>query len=157
MPRIEHDFLEHYVPNGWSYVLRHPLSQVGSLSGCGRMGVGPEGPGADSLAVVLRLLGDQASTLRTITDRLGQFDALPPSAEYLSIKRAATFTGLSQSHLRRAIRKGELPASNQGSQTRPIWRIARRDLVSWMEAKCGGTPIVPPKPELKGLIDRYFP
>jgi len=79
------------------------------------------------------------------------------SQEFLAVKDAARFTGLSSSHVRRAIYSGILPAANQGSSARPIWRIARKDLLDWMERKKGGAARLPPKPELKELIKRQLP
>lgn len=75
---------------------------------------------------------------------------------WLSIRQAASITGLSTSHVRRAVRRGELAASNVGSGGHAIWRIARADLASWMETKKGGTAVVPPRGQLDGLVDRYF-
>lgn len=79
-----------------------------------------------------------------------------PVADYYSIKQAVGSTGLSESHIRRAVRSGELPASNLGSSLRPLWRIARKDLDVWMEKKKGGHGI-PPKPEMKRLVKRHLP
>ena len=76
--------------------------------------------------------------------------------DYYSVQGAATSTGLSESHIRRAVRAGELPASNLGSSLRPAWRIARKDLADWMEKKKGGHG-VPPKSKLKELMQRHLP
>lgn len=76
-------------------------------------------------------------------------------AEYLSIQEAADVTRLSYSHVRRALLAGELPASNVGSALHAVYRIARSDLAAWMERKKGGN-VVPPRSELKGLVNRYF-
>jgi len=79
------------------------------------------------------------------------------AAEYVSIKMASILTGLSPSHLRRAIKSGELPASNCGTSYHPLWRIARTDLIAWMATKKGGTPKVPPRSEIEELIQRHLP
>src|SRR4051812_5719983 len=73
--------------------------------------------------------------------------------EWLSISQVAAATGLSASHVRRAVRSGQLPASNAGTPDRPVWRIARADLAAWMETKKGGTAAaVAPKSELSEMI-----
>jgi excisionase family DNA binding protein len=78
--------------------------------------------------------------------------------EWLSIRQAAAVTGLSDTHVRRAVKKGELPASNAGTTGHPIWRIARLDLAQWMERRKGETAAaVPPKSELSDLIERHLP
>lgn len=78
------------------------------------------------------------------------------AAEYVSIKQGAKMTELSESHIRRAVRSGELPASNAGTRWHPVWRIARTDLAAWMEKKKGGIN-VPPRPNLKELVSRHLP
>jgi len=96
---------------------------------------------------------------QSIFDRLDRIEtALTRSAaEFVSIKMASSLTGLSRSHLRRAIKSGELPASNCGTAYHPLWRIARTDLIAWMATKKGGTPKVPPKSEIAELIQRHLP
>ena len=80
-----------------------------------------------------------------------------PAPDYSSIKQAARITGLSDSHIRRAVVAGELPASNIGSSaSHPIYRIALKDLHDWMNNKKGGNR-VPPKSKLKELINRHLP
>jgi hypothetical protein len=79
------------------------------------------------------------------------------AAEWLSIKHAAILGDLSQTHLRRAIRSGALPASNAGTPSRPIWRIARIDLAAWMERNKAETAAVPPQSEVDDLIRRHLP
>lgn len=78
-------------------------------------------------------------------------------AHYLSIKSAAKLTTLSQSHIRRAVRSGDLTASNVGSPSHPIWRIKRDDLEGWMKRRSGGNPKVPPDSHLNDLIKRHLP
>jgi excisionase family DNA binding protein len=87
---------------------------------------------------------------------LSELHAERREIEYVSLKRAATLTGLSYSHVRRAVLTGELPASNVATASHPLYRIARTDLASWMEAKKGGSK-VPPKAALNDLIDRHLP
>jgi excisionase family DNA binding protein len=78
-------------------------------------------------------------------------------APAFSISQAAEMVNLSDSHIRRAIYKRDLPASNVGSTARPLWRIMRSDLIAWMESKKGGDPKIPPRSDLKALIDRHLP
>ncbi|MBY0522770.1 MAG: helix-turn-helix domain-containing protein [Gemmataceae bacterium] len=78
-------------------------------------------------------------------------------AEYLTVKDVAILTSLSESYLRRKIYARELPAANIGSEARPVWRIQRKDLVAWLEARKGGTPSIPPKSQLRDLIQRHLP
>jgi excisionase family DNA binding protein len=86
-----------------------------------------------------------------------KLDSLPGAqADYLSIKEAAALTRLSYSHVRRAVLSGELPASNVGSGSHAIYRIARSDLTVWMNTK-KRVSAVPPRSELRGLVNRYFP
>ncbi len=87
-------------------------------------------------------------------DGLATGSGTPP--EYLSVKLAAVLCAVSQSHIRRAIYSGDLAASNVGTPARPAWRIARKDVVLWLEKKKGETNQIPPKSELRGLVDRYF-
>jgi excisionase family DNA binding protein len=63
----------------------------------------------------------------------------------LSIADVATFTGLSEHSIRRAIKAGELPAT----MLRGRYRIDRDDLLTWVDAG----RIKPPAamPELAGL------
>ena len=80
-----------------------------------------------------------------------------PGPDYVSVKGAVRITGLSDSHLRRAIRAGELPASNMGSDRHPVWRVARKDLDQWIEKKKGGAVTVPPESDLADLMRRHLP
>jgi excisionase family DNA binding protein len=79
------------------------------------------------------------------------------AVEFVSIRQAARLTGLSSSHVRRAVVSGELPASNVGSAARPTYRISRTDMEDWMNRKRGGTTSVPPRSERRKLIDRHLP
>jgi excisionase family DNA binding protein len=55
-------------------------------------------------------------------------------AEWMTVEQAAQFAGVSTKTIRRAIRKGELAASNvRGSSRRPTWRIKRSDLEGFMK------------------------
>src|SRR6185437_13716633 len=96
---------------------------------------------------------------QTIVDRLDRIEtALTLStAEYVSVKLASFLTSLSPSPIRRAIKSGDLAASNCGTPSHPLWRIARNDLIAWMVTKKGGTPKVPPKSEIEELIQRHLP
>jgi excisionase family DNA binding protein len=74
-----------------------------------------------------------------------------------SISQAARSISVSESFMRRVILKRELPASNVGSAARPLWRITQSDLIAWLESKKGGDPKIPPRSDLKALIDRHLP
>lgn len=89
-------------------------------------------------------------------DAQGAGPGLVAQADYLSIKEAAGVTRLSYSHVRRAVLAGELPASNVGSESHAIYRIARSDLATWMNTKKGGSRL-PPKSTLKELVKRHLP
>lgn len=78
-------------------------------------------------------------------------------AEYVSLKSAADITGLSYSHVRRAVLGGELPASNVSTASHPAYRIARTDLTAWMQTKKGGPSPIPPRSDLDELIERHLP
>lgn len=97
-------------------------------------------------------------TLARIDDHLGQLLRLGEEArqEWLSITQVAAATGLPASHVRRAVKRHELAASNAGTEGHPIWRIARADLAAWMATKKGGAAVVPPAKQLGGLVERYF-
>ena len=90
-------------------------------------------------------------------DAAGVHGAAPPGLAYFKIREVAETTRLSESHIRRAIRRGDLPASNVGTPDHPIWRISRKDLVEWMDRKKGGTSKVPPRSSLKDLVKRHLP
>jgi excisionase family DNA binding protein len=79
----------------------------------------------------------------TVEERLERIEAMlrgalqPP--EFYSIKGAAGVVGVSSDHIRRAVVGGILPASNIGTPSRPTYRIARTDLLAWVEkGKAGG-------------------
>ena len=86
-----------------------------------------------------------------------QVEDVDLDAPYLSIKRAANVTTLSESHLRRAVRSGDLPASNVGSLAHPIWRIKREDIEGWMKRRSGGVQKIPPNSKLSDLVKRHLP
>ncbi len=105
--------------------------------------------------------GGEAEMLVRLERIEGKLDGVAeksnPVPDYSSIKQAARITGLSDSHIRRAVVAGELPASNIGSSaSHPIYRIALKDLHAWMDNKKGGSR-VPPKSKLKELINRHLP
>jgi excisionase family DNA binding protein len=113
------------------------------------------------------LPASEASTLGVVVEMLarieGRIEALsraegrPPDGSPLSIKQASKAVNLSETHLRRAIARGELAASDVGSEGRRLWRILPTDLSGWLERKKGGDPKVPPRSELKDLIRRHLP
>ena len=94
-------------------------------------------------------------TLPSLPDR--QVEDVNLDAPYLTIKRAAKVTILSESHLRRAVRSGDLPASNVGSLAHPIWRIKREDIEGWMKRKSGGAQKIPPNSKLSDLVKHHLP
>ena len=98
---------------------------------------------------------DLTGRLARIVEKLESQGAATEAA-FVSIKQAARITQLSESHVRRAVWSGGLRAANAGTRSHPIWRIARTDLADWLKAKMGGRN-VPPKSELGGLVNRYFP
>ncbi len=105
-------------------------------------------------------LGVVVEMLARIEDRIGaipRVEGHPRDGSPLSIKQASKAMNLSETHLRRAIARGELPASNVGSEGRRLWRIAPTDLSLWLERKKGGDQKVPPRSELKDLIRRHLP
>lgn len=76
--------------------------------------------------------------------------------EWLTIKGAAEVTAMSPRYIRRAVKRGELPASNCGSVLRPCWRISRADITAFMDTKKAGTVAVPARSEISSLTKRYF-
>lgn len=64
--------------------------------------------------------------------------------EFLSVRRAALATDLSPKRIRQAIRAHELPAVNKGGRRRPLYRIAKADLVRWMQTP----PAADPRPAI---------
>lgn len=106
------------------------------------------------------MLADIAQRLERVERDLDRLcEQTPPgdSKSHLSISDVSRVAAISDSHVRRAIRKGDLPASNVGTISRPLWRIARSDLDAWLEGKKGGTSTVPPRSTLQSLIDRHLP
>jgi excisionase family DNA binding protein len=105
--------------------------------------------------VAPRAVSTTDATLARIESKVDQVLALGQEAcqEWLSIARAAFVTDLSYSFIRQAVIAGELPASKAGS----VYRIARKDLVEWMEKLKGGCRRIPPKSELDELVRRHLP
>jgi hypothetical protein len=88
--------------------------------------------------------GSSSSSSRTSNpDAAGVHGAAPPGLAYFKIREVAETTRLSESHIRRAIQRGDLPASNVETPDHPIWRISRKDLIEGMDRKKGGTKIPP--------------
>lgn len=58
-----------------------------------------------------------------------------PAQEYLSIKQAAEYIGISERQVRHWVSKAQLPASNAGGNDRPTYRIARADLIRFMDQR----------------------
>ena len=102
-------------------------------------------------------VSSSSSSRTSNPDAAGVHGAAPPGLAYFTIREVAETTRLSESHIRRAIRRADLPASNVGTPDHPIWRISRKDLVEWMDRKKGGTSKVPPRSSLKDLVERHLP
>ena len=109
------------------------------------------------LRCILLAVAEQLSRIEHQMAVLSPPEGQRGAASVLSIKQVSKFVNLSESHIRRAIAKGDLPASNVGTAKRPLWRIARGDLDDGLLAKKGGAPVIPPKSELKDLIRRHLP
>ena len=100
---------------------------------------------------------DMARELYARVDKVVRRTGSKVSSSCMSITSFLIVPQLSESHIRRAIRRGDLPASNVGTPDHPIWRISRKDLVEWMDRKKGGTSKVPPRSSLKDLVERHLP
>jgi excisionase family DNA binding protein len=89
----------------------------------------------------------------SIEERLERIEALlqvslqPP--EFYSIKQAARVVSVSADHIRRAVVGGALAASNVGTMARPTYRIARADLLAWVEMRKAGA--IPPAGRKKSI------
>jgi excisionase family DNA binding protein len=79
-----------------------------------------------------------------------------PATEYLSIRQAASVTGLSETRIREAVVRGEMAASNIGSDLRQVYRIARADLDKWLEVRKHGGPSLA-RAELRALVEKHLP
>lgn len=73
---------------------------------------------------------------------------------YLSIEQAASYAGLSTKHIRRAVKREELPCSNVGGSKRPTYRIDRQHIDAWMDAR--RVRQAPKKSERDALVEKYF-
>jgi excisionase family DNA binding protein len=93
--------------------------------------------------------------LQAVERRLAERPSDPPPAEYLCIRQAAAFAGLSSTKIRREIKAGRLPASDAGTPRRSHYRIRRADLEAWMEKNKGGSRL-PPRKDISDLVARYF-
>jgi excisionase family DNA binding protein len=92
-----------------------------------------------------------SSLLQSIERKLGQ-----GQVEYLSIKEVASFAGLSPSKIRREIKAGRLAAYDTGTPSHPHYRIAKTDLLSWLEKNKGGRNVPPEVPIQKRKIKSWF-
>lgn len=105
-------------------------------------------------------IADVISRLDRIEKALGQLIPRPHDTGTpvsLSTANATLLTGVSQSHVRRAVKRGELPASNVGTAHRPLWRITLHDLAVWYGRKKGGATAVPARSERNDLIRLHAP
>src|SRR4051794_24040382 len=80
-----------------------------------------------SLDRIVRLLESLERRLSTLSDRLRMADAA-----YISVRAAADRLGISETTIRRAIGRGELPAADVGNGKRASWRIKATDLDAWI-------------------------
>ena len=91
-----------------------------------------------------------------LAPRLGRLEEAlsQPVKGYFTLAEAAAFVGCSTAHLTRHVKAFTLPASNIGTVDGPDYRIARSDLLAWMERrKVGaGQPPRPQKPAPLPLI-----
>lgn len=58
---------------------------------------------------------------------------IKPLQQWLSIKEAAEYTGMSGNWIRGKIYTGELPASNMSNKNKPYWRIDKAVLQQFVE------------------------
>ncbi len=88
---------------------------------------------------------------------IGRLDRLETKTiqEYLSVEQTAATVGVSTKHVRRAMKRGELPYSNIGTNQRATYRIARHDIQTWMESKRVRHGTV--KSARQALVEEFFP
>jgi excisionase family DNA binding protein len=75
--------------------------------------------------------------------------------EYLSVEQVAAMCGLESKFIRRAMKRGELPHSNVGSEKRATYRISRQDIVAWMQER--QVKQGPAKSARQAAVKRWFP
>jgi excisionase family DNA binding protein len=102
-------------------------------------------------------VSSSSSSRTSNPDAAGEHGDAPPGLAYFTIREVAETSRLSDSHIRRAIRRGDLPASNVGTPDHPTWRISRKDLFEWLDSKKGASSKVPPRSSLKDLVERHLP
>jgi len=79
-------------------------------------------------------------------------------ADWLTIEHAALVCDCSYDTIKRAVDRGELPASDIGNgEKKAAHRIARSHLKAWMERNRGRTTAVPPRSELDELVRPHLP
>lgn len=76
---------------------------------------------------------DMVAFLESVAAKLDALRAALQPPEFYSVKDAAKVVGVSADHVRRAVVRGALVASNVGTESRPTYRIARADLLAWVE------------------------
>jgi excisionase family DNA binding protein len=96
---------------------------------------------------------DEQQTVDLLKMLLAKVDALQAVSqlpEFYSIKRAAKVVDVSGDHIRRAVVGGVLAASNVGTMARPTYRIARTDLLAWVDKGKAGA--IAPADRKKAVI-----
>jgi excisionase family DNA binding protein len=58
-----------------------------------------------------------------------------PERTHISPQAIADQLGVQIETIRRAIKRGDLPATNIGSARRHTWRVAKSDLATWIAAR----------------------
>jgi excisionase family DNA binding protein len=100
----------------------------------------------DQILEAIRALDAKLSILLVARDGAG---------DYLTIRAAAKLGSVSESAVRRAIWRGDLPAWDISSGRRTTWRIARADFDVWMRRR-GRRPIEAPPLYRPGSGKRHF-
>lgn len=81
---------------------------------------------------------EERNALAVLLARLDAIEERLAQPEFYSIKQAAAVVGVSPDHIRRAVVAGSLACSNVGTLGRPTYRIARADLLAWVERQKAG-------------------
>ena len=84
-------------------------------------------------------LVERFETILNDLKRLASFQG----QSWLSIQDTAKIVGVSEDHIRRFIRAGYLSVANIGTPDRPLYRISRKDIDTFMEQR--KTSPLPPR------------